>query len=235
MPCKHGRQRSRCKKCGGSSLCEHGRQRHRCNECCSSILCEHGRQRHRCKECGGSSLCAHGRRRSLCKECGGSSMCEHGRQRYKCKACRAAKFQHGETSLPAPTATLKRRRYTGTPLPVVRFESTFTAEKKLELGLCEHGNPEVPKKFGRKCKHCRKANSQQGEASTAEPTKRKPRVKAVRKKQQPRWQGTRLPIVTFEFYMMTKNAERAERQRVVASQCLSLELRDADATAVVTL
>ena len=58
--------------------------------------------------------------------------------------------------------------------------------------------------------HCRKANSQQGEASAAEPMK--PRAKAVQKKQQPRWQGTRLPIVTFEVGMMIENAQRAEWQ-----------------------
>ena len=38
--CEHGRQRSRCKKCGGSSM-----------------ICQHGRQRSICKECGGGSIC----------------------------------------------------------------------------------------------------------------------------------------------------------------------------------
>ena len=82
--------------------------------------------------------------------------------------------------------------------------------------------------------HCRKANSQQGEASAAEPMK--PRAKAVQKKQQPRWQGTRLPIVSALFSaeyakyyaIMIENAQRAERQGVLASQCLSLEIRDAE-------
>ena len=31
--CEHGRRRSECKECGGSSICEHGRRRHRCKEC----------------------------------------------------------------------------------------------------------------------------------------------------------------------------------------------------------
>ena len=31
--CAHGRQRSRCKDCGGRSICEHGRLRYRCKEC----------------------------------------------------------------------------------------------------------------------------------------------------------------------------------------------------------
>ena len=54
MPCPHGRQRSRCKECGGKGICEHGRQRSRCKECGGGGLCEHGRQRYSCKECGGS-------------------------------------------------------------------------------------------------------------------------------------------------------------------------------------
>ena len=31
--CKHNRQRSTCKDCGGGSICEHGRRRSRCKEC----------------------------------------------------------------------------------------------------------------------------------------------------------------------------------------------------------
>ncbi len=67
--CEHGRQRSRCKKCGGSEICEHGRLSNICKECGGSQICEHGNRRNRCKECGGSQMCEHGRRRSDCKEC----------------------------------------------------------------------------------------------------------------------------------------------------------------------
>ena len=52
MPCPHGRHRSRCKECGGSSICEHGRRRSECKECGGGSICEHGRRRSRCKECG---------------------------------------------------------------------------------------------------------------------------------------------------------------------------------------
>ena len=31
--CKHGRQRSACKGCRGSSICQHGRHRSTCKEC----------------------------------------------------------------------------------------------------------------------------------------------------------------------------------------------------------
>ena len=70
-PCEHVgvKPRSKWKVC---SACPHGRQRSKCKECGGSQICEHGRQRHRCKECGGSSICEHGRRRSRCKECGGA-------------------------------------------------------------------------------------------------------------------------------------------------------------------
>ena len=49
--------------------CQHGRQRHRCKECGGAGICQHGRRRTRCKECGGASICQHGRQRSYCKEC----------------------------------------------------------------------------------------------------------------------------------------------------------------------
>ena len=66
-PCEHGvKYRSRCKVCGA---CPHGRQRSYCKECGGSSVCEHGRRRSICKECGGASICEHGRRRSACKEC----------------------------------------------------------------------------------------------------------------------------------------------------------------------
>ena len=85
-PCEHGvKPRSNCKVC---SACPHGRQRSRCKECGGKGICEHGRLRSKCKECGGSQICEHGRLRSLCKECGGGSICEHGRRRSKCKECK---------------------------------------------------------------------------------------------------------------------------------------------------
>ena len=51
--------------------CEHGRQRSRCKDCGGSGICEHGRERRGCKDCGGGSICEHGRRRTQCKDCGG--------------------------------------------------------------------------------------------------------------------------------------------------------------------
>ena len=84
-PCEHGvKYRSKCKVC---SACPHGRERYKCKECGGASICEHGRQRSRCKECGGASIYKHGRERSHWKKCGGVSICEHGRRRSRCKEC----------------------------------------------------------------------------------------------------------------------------------------------------
>ena len=101
--CPHGRQRSKCKECGGGGICEHGRQRSQCKECGGPGICEHGRRRSQCKECGGGSFCEHGRRRSECKECGGSQICEHGRIRSKCKECKASKEPGDKNASSKPT------------------------------------------------------------------------------------------------------------------------------------
>ena len=79
-------------------ICRHGRQRTRCKECDGSSFCEHHRLRHYCKQCGGSAICAHGRRKSDCKDCQGSSICEHGKQKRQCRECLAAygACEHGK-------------------------------------------------------------------------------------------------------------------------------------------
>ena len=86
-PCPHGRQKSRCKDCGGSSICSHGRVRRQCKECGGSAICPHGRRKRECKECGGSAMCPHGRLKRQCRDCGGASICAHGRRRSRCKEC----------------------------------------------------------------------------------------------------------------------------------------------------
>jgi len=88
--CEHGRERRKCKQCGGSSICEHNRERNKCRECGGASICEHNRQRNNCKECGGASICEHNRQRNNCRECGGASICEHNRQRNNCRECGGA-------------------------------------------------------------------------------------------------------------------------------------------------
>ena len=100
--CEHGKQKERCKECGGKGICEHGRQRYGCKECGGKGICEHGRQRHGCKECGGKGICEHGRIRRYCKECGGKGICEHGRQRHHCQECKAPSSQERGPSTISP-------------------------------------------------------------------------------------------------------------------------------------
>ena len=92
--CKHGRERDKCKDCGGAGICEHGRRRTQCKDCGGSAFCEHGRRRTQCKDCGGASICDHGRIRTHCKLCGGSGICDHGRQRPQCRECGGASICH---------------------------------------------------------------------------------------------------------------------------------------------
>ena len=54
--CPHGRQRCRCKECGGVSICEHGRIRRQYRECGGGDICLHGGLRSQCRECGGESF-----------------------------------------------------------------------------------------------------------------------------------------------------------------------------------
>ena len=54
--CIHGRQKYKCKECGGASLCEHGRQKSRCKDCFDlkrkpAGICKHGKERYRCNKC----------------------------------------------------------------------------------------------------------------------------------------------------------------------------------------
>ena len=51
--------------------CEHGRNRSKCKECGGASICEHRRERSQCKECGGSQICIHGKIRNR-------GRCEHG-------------------------------------------------------------------------------------------------------------------------------------------------------------
>lgn len=69
LQCLHGRNRPRCKDCGGSCICEHEKERSQCKECHGASICEHDKVRSRCRECGGVSICKHNRVRYACKEC----------------------------------------------------------------------------------------------------------------------------------------------------------------------
>jgi len=90
--CEHGKQKSRCRECGGSQICKHGKQKAYCKECGGSQICEHGKQKLKCRECGGSAFCKHDIRKSHCRECGGSAFCKHDKLKSRCKECGGSAF-----------------------------------------------------------------------------------------------------------------------------------------------
>ncbi len=73
--CEHGKQKSRCRDCGGSSFCEHGKLKSKCRDCGGSETCEHGKQKSQCRDCGGSLFCKHGKKKYYCFECDGRKLC----------------------------------------------------------------------------------------------------------------------------------------------------------------
>jgi hypothetical protein len=90
----------------GPTYCHHGRQKNKCKDCGGRSICQHGRQKSLCKDCGGSSICQHGRQKNKCKDCGGSGVCEHGKQRGQCKDC-----QYQPMVVLSGTAAAVPRRY----------------------------------------------------------------------------------------------------------------------------
>ena len=71
-----GQLTKQCIKCLDSNkICkernkfQHGKQKSKCKECGGSEICEHERVRYRRKECGGTGICKHNRPKTVCVEC----------------------------------------------------------------------------------------------------------------------------------------------------------------------
>lgn len=84
--CPHGKDKWKCKDCGGRSVCQHGRQGHECRDC-GTGFCEHNRVKRSCRDCKGSSRCKHNILKQVCHECNGISICNHGKQKRRCRQC----------------------------------------------------------------------------------------------------------------------------------------------------
>lgn len=98
--CEHGKERCKCKLCGGTSICVHDKRKDRCRLCGGNSFCKHGKQKYRCIECRGSAICEHKKRRELCKLCNGASFCEHGKRKYICSKCNGVSIcEHGKTKV----------------------------------------------------------------------------------------------------------------------------------------
>ena len=73
---KNGREMKTCIKCRELSRksriknkCPHGKQKNKCRNCGGSQICEHKKQKAECKDCGGSQICEHQKQKSRCKDC----------------------------------------------------------------------------------------------------------------------------------------------------------------------
>jgi len=90
--CKHGRIKTTCRPCGGSDFCIHSRQKAQCKQCNGSAICQHRIQRAKCKLCNGSAICEHSQQKAQCLDCNGTSICEHNRQRATCVPCHGSQI-----------------------------------------------------------------------------------------------------------------------------------------------
>lgn len=88
--CEHGREKRRCRDCGGQGFCKHNTRKSRCRICGGGEFCEHNKIKTRCITCGGSEMCEHKIRRVLCRICDGSGFCEHDKQKHLCLLCDGA-------------------------------------------------------------------------------------------------------------------------------------------------
>ena len=88
LHCEHGKEKCKCKICGGVGICIHNKLKGICKECGGKQLCKHDKIKSKCKDCGGGSICIHNKLRSLCKECKGGSICIHNKSRTHCKECK---------------------------------------------------------------------------------------------------------------------------------------------------
>ena len=109
--CKHGKHKSTCRECGGSAFCKHGKYKSTCRECGGSAFCKHGKQKPRCRDCGGSAFCEHGKYKSICRDCGGSAFCKHEIQKSQCRDCGGSALCNGQGGLCVQQKNLKYNGY----------------------------------------------------------------------------------------------------------------------------
>ena len=72
-----------CKKSRQQAKCKHGRQKSQCKDCGGSRICERNKIKSSCKDCGGDHICEHNKRRSICKDFGGGQIYKHNKIRMQ--------------------------------------------------------------------------------------------------------------------------------------------------------
>ena len=143
--CIHGRQKSQCKPCFGSSICIHGRIKQRCRECCGSSFCSHGKRKNYCKECGGGSICSHGTIRTKCRECTPNSFCIHGKDKTQCNECSGSSIcSHGNRKSYC-------KKCDGNSI-CIHGITQYICKECCGTGICSHG------KHKAECKKCGGSN-----------------------------------------------------------------------------
>jgi hypothetical protein len=155
--CEHGKQKARCKQCGGSQICEHGKNKTLCKQCGGSAYCEHDKLKQQCKECGGSAYCEHGKYKPRCKQCNGSQICEHNKRKSRCKTCGGSELcEHGKQK--------RQCKQCGGSAYCEHNKVKYFCKQCGGSALCEHG------KFKTICKTC-------GGSEICEHNRRKPQCK----------------------------------------------------------
>ena len=69
-------------------LCYHGKQKYRCRYCGGKGLCIHKIRKEYCKECKGSQICIHSKYKSHCRKCNTRIYCIHKLARIHCNECK---------------------------------------------------------------------------------------------------------------------------------------------------
>ena len=108
-----------------SGRCPHGRQKSICYDCGGTSICVHQKRRTRCMVCGGGSMCKHGRRKSRCKEeeCG-----ELNKGTWK-STQKIAKSQPSCRRVSSPKQELKVVEGATTPTPLLQRDQSVTPER----------------------------------------------------------------------------------------------------------
>ena len=144
--CIHGKRRSRCAQCCGSSLCGHHRRRDQCSFCNGVSICIHKKQKYICKIC---SDCGHGTIKRWCMQCpdGGSYICSN------CCVVRVNKKGAKCTTCGGDGGRAARRRPTRPPRirPTPFCQHGLLRRKCAKCSGCEHGRM---RRFCNICSDC---------------------------------------------------------------------------------
>ena len=87
--------------------CAHGKQKCRCRDCGGTSFCRHGIRKSTCRDCGGTSFCPHGKRKSECKACKSAKQFQAGLDALEKQEASGLEVStnYAASSYPAPPST----------------------------------------------------------------------------------------------------------------------------------